>query len=184
MKKEHQDFISEVLGCEPIIINSELIAPHLRHRLYWTNIPNIKQPENLNLKLNDFLVNGYSDRLKARTLLESDSRPLTTPVKMCHRYFNTGFTTLVFKSKEHYTELKKHFDENFKGKSAKEIDLLSVDIDLKIYEGVRYMNNRERESCQTVPEGYTDELTQNEASCILGDGWTVDVIAHIFKNIQ
>ena len=183
MKKEHQNFISDILECEPIVINSELIAPHLRHRLYWTNIPNVEQPNNLKLELNNYLVNGYSDRLKARTLLESDSRPLTTPIKMCHRYFNTGFTTLIFKSKEHFDKLKEHFDNNFKGKSAKEIDSLIVGMDLSIYDGVRYMNNRERESCQTIPKGYTDGLTQNEAACILGDGWTADVIAHIFKNI-
>ena len=184
MKKEHQNFISDILGCEPIVINSELIAPHLRHRLYWTNIPKIEQPNNLKLELNDYLVSGYSDRLKARTLLESDSRPLTTPIKMCHRYFNTGFTTLIFKSKEHFDKLKEHFDNNFKGKSAKEIDSLIVEVDLSIYDGVRYMTNIERESCQTIPKGYTDGLTQNEASCVLGDGWTVDVIAHIFKNIK
>jgi len=183
MKKEHQDFVSEVLGCEPIVINSEKLAPHLRHRLYWTNIPNIEQPKDLQLELNDVLIDGYSDRRKARTLLESDSRPLSTPIKMCHRHFNKGFTTLIFKSKEHFDNLKEHFDKNFKGKSAKEIDVLINGMDLSVYEGVRYMNNREREQCQTVPEGYTDILTQNQAACILGDGWTVDVIAHIFKNI-
>ncbi len=182
MKKEHQDFVSSIIGCEPIIINSELLAPHLRHRLYWTNIPNINQPEDLNLKLNDFLIDGYSDRDKARTLLESDSRPLSTPIKMAHRYFNTGFTTLIFKDKKHFDDVKEHFDLNFKGKTAKEIDDFVGD--LSIYDGLRYMNNTERESCQTVPIGYTNTLTKNEASCILGDGWTVDVIAHILRNIH
>ena len=181
MKKEHQDFISSILGFEPIVINSEKVAPHLRHRLYWTNIPNIQQPTDLGLKLNDFLIDGYSDREKARTLLESHSRPLSTPIKMCHRYFNTGFTTLIFKSKEHYDLVKAHFDANFKNKSAIEIDELSKEMDLSLYEGVRYMTNIERESCQTVPNGYTNSLTQNEAACVLGDGWTVDVIAHILS---
>jgi len=184
MKKRDQDLISEILGCEPIVINSEKLAPHLRHRLYWTNIPNIEQPNDLGLELNDILIDGYSDRKKARTLLESDSRPLSTPIKMCHRYFNTGFTTLIFKDEAHYKAIKEHFDNNFKGKSAKEIDTLIVDMDLSLYDGVRYMNNREREHCQTIPMGYTDSLTQNEAACILGDGWTVDVIAHIFKGLK
>jgi DNA (cytosine-5)-methyltransferase 3A len=184
MKKEHQDFVSSIIGCEPVVINSELVAPHLRHRLYWTNIPNISTPVDKGLKLNDFLVDGFSDRDKARTLLESDSRPLSTPIKMCHRYFNTGFTTLIFKSEYHFNQLKRHFDENFKGKSAKEIDALAVEVDLSIYGGVRYMTSHEREACQTVPIGYTDGLTKNEAACILGDGWTVDVIAHIFKGIE
>lgn len=183
MKKEHQDFISSVVGCEPIVINSELVAPHLRHRLYWTNIPFDKMPTDKGLKLNDFLIDGYTDRDKARTLLESDSRPLSTPIKMAHRYFNTGFTTLIFKSKKHYEDLKAHFDRNFKGRSAKEIDEVAPFTDLSIYNDVRYMNNREREACQTVPIGYTDSLTRDEAACILGDGWTVDVIAHFFKGL-
>jgi len=181
MKKEHQDIISKELGCEPIIINSKEIAPQLRHRLYWTNIPNITNIVPKDTFLNEVLDNGWADRKKARALLESDSRPLTTPVKMCHRYFNTGFTTLIFKSKEHYTELKKHFDQNFKGKKAKEIDVLIPSMDLSVYNGVRYMNKKERERCQTVPEGYTEILSENDAACLLGDGWTVDVIAHILS---
>jgi hypothetical protein len=43
-------------------------------------------------------------------------------------------------------------------------------MDLSIYDGVRYMTHREREACQTIPEGYTDSLSQNEAASILGDG--------------
>ena len=81
MKKEHQEIVSSLMGVEPVVINSELLAPHLRHRLYWTNIPFDKNIEDKGLNLNDFLVDGYSDRLKARTLLESDSRPLSTPIK-------------------------------------------------------------------------------------------------------
>lgn len=182
MKKEHQDFVSSIIGCEPIVIKSELLAPHLRYRVYWTNIPMESQPNNIGIKLNDILESGYSDRDKARTLLESDSRPLSTPIKMAHRYFNTGFTTLIFKSKTHYEEVKKHFDENFKGKTAIEIGRFNGD--LSIYNGLRYMNNREREYCQTVPQGYTDSITQKESACILGDGWTVDVIAHILRGIK
>lgn len=183
MKQDDEDYITRTLNCEPIIINSKLLSPQLRHRLYWTNIPNITQPKDLGLKLNDFLINGYSDREKARTLLESDSRPLSTPIKMCHRYFNTGFTTLIFKNKEHFEQIKNHFNINFKNKSAKEIDVLISNMNLDIYNGVRYMNNREREYCQTIPQGYTDCLSQDEAACLLGDGWTVDVICHILKNI-
>ena len=102
--------------------------------------------------------------------------------------YTSTFKTASFSSAQDcsqaiYDDLKEHFDKNFKGKSAKEIDALINGMDLSVYDGVRYMNNREREHCQTVPKGYTDTLTQNEAACILGDGWTVDVIAHIFKNI-
>lgn len=48
---------------------------------------------------------------------------------------------------------------------------------------IRYLNQTELERCQTVPEGYTKCLTRNEAADVLGDGWTVDVIAWIFSHI-
>jgi DNA (cytosine-5)-methyltransferase 3A len=64
--------------------------------------------------------------------------------------------------------------------------MAAVDIpvgETDVFEGVRYMNKAEMERCQTVPEGYTKCLTRNEAADVLGDGWTVDVIAHILSFI-
>ena len=49
---------------------------------------------------------------------------------------------------------------------------------------IRYLNQTELERCQTVPEGYTRCLTRNEAADVLGDAFTVDVIAHIFSFIN
>ena len=153
MKPEDRDFISELMGVEPIRINSSLVSAQLRDRLYWTNIPNITIPEDKGIMLQDILTSGYTDRKKARALLVSDSRPLTTKERMIHRYRNTGFTTLVWEEQGN--------DES-----------------------VRYMNQTELERCQTVPEGYTKCLNRNEAADVLGDGWTVDVIAHIFKGLK
>lgn len=50
-------------------------------------------------------------------------------------------------------------------------------------DSIRYLNQTELERCQTVPEGYTSCLTKNEAANVLGDGWTIDVIAHIFSGL-
>lgn len=50
-------------------------------------------------------------------------------------------------------------------------------------DSIRYLNQTELERCQTVPEGYTSCLTRNEAANVLGDGWTIDVIAHIFSGL-
>jgi len=48
----------------------------------------------------------------------------------------------------------------------------------------RYLTRRELERCQTVPDGYTDMVSYNQCQKVLGNGWTVDVIAHIFNNLQ
>ena len=49
-------------------------------------------------------------------------------------------------------------------------------------DSIRYLNQTELEGCQTVPEGYTKCLTRNEAADVLGDAFTVDVIAHILSH--
>ncbi len=51
-------------------------------------------------------------------------------------------------------------------------------------DSIRYLNQTELERCQTVPEGYTKCLTRNEAADVLGDAFTVDVIAHIVSFIN
>lgn len=182
MKKEHQDVISSLVKVKPVVINSKLLSGQLRHRLYWTNIPVDSDIKDKKIKLQDILTEGYTEREKARCLLEGDSRPLVTPLKMFHRHFSTGFHTLIFKSKEHYENCKEHYNEYFKGMSAKEID--KTNISSSVYDGVRYLNQQELERLQTVPEGYTSSVTRNQAASLLGDGWTVDVIAHIFKGLK
>lgn len=47
----------------------------------------------------------------------------------------------------------------------------------------RYLTRRELELAQTLPIGYCDHLSYNQTCNVIGDGWTVDVIAHIFSFI-
>lgn len=70
-KKEDIDVISQVLGVEPIRINSRLVSAQLRGRLYWTNIPNITLPKDKQIKLQDILTSGYTDREKARCYVDT-----------------------------------------------------------------------------------------------------------------
>lgn len=166
MDAESYTIVSDYMKTYPIRINSSLVSAQLRDRLYWTNIGScwydllgyrtctIKQPKDKNIKLQDILEYGYVDRIKSRALLESDSRPLRNQDKMYHRY-KAGFTTIVYDS---------------------------PDFDYK--KGIRYFTQGELEMLQTVPPGYTSILTRNEAACLLGDGWTVDVIVHILKQME
>jgi hypothetical protein len=149
MDKEDEEFISQRLGTYPVRINSSLVSAQLRDRLYWTNIGpeyrdlfgtrycNIEQPSDKKIALQDVLEYGYTNREKSRALLESDSRPLSTQEKMWWRYNDKGFTTVVFN------------DENYDWQG-----------------GLRYFTQTELERLQTVPEGYTDGLTRNQAACL------------------
>lgn len=46
---------------------------------------------------------------------------------------------------------------------------------------IRKLTPLECERLQTVPEGYTEGVSQAQRYKMLGNGWTVDVIAHILS---
>ena len=55
MRKDFEAIITERLGVEPIMINSNIVSAQNRKRLYWTNIKNIKQPKNKGIMLADIV---------------------------------------------------------------------------------------------------------------------------------
>lgn len=187
MEMADNNYISKLLGVTPIRINSSLVSGQLRDRNYWTNIPGlgsdlfgniIEQPTDKKILLSDIIESGYTPLKKSRTLLCSDARSVKTPVKVFHRFFSSGFTTPVFKSEKHYLDCVEHYEKNYSGLSTDQFTK-----DNSIYEGIRYFTQSELEKLQTVPNGYTKCLTRNQAADLLGDGWTVDVIAHLFKGL-
>jgi len=180
MKEDDKNFISEIFGKESLKINAEICSPALRNRYYWTNITDNIDIEHKCINLNDILENGWSDRLKARCLAVIDSRPNKTPVKMFHRYYSTGFTTLIFKSENHYNECVSEYERLSGGKrkiTANELNNYSGNI----FDGVRYMTKTEREKCHGIPSGYTRNLTENDAADVIGDGWAIDIVKYIFS---
>lgn len=166
MDDNSYNIISHLLGTFPVDINSKLVSGQLRQRSYWTNIGpesfdmfgmrycEIPQPFDKKITFQSILENGYTDRLKARCVLESESRPLKSKDKLYRRYSQLGFINIVYDNKDC------NFNEN-----------------------IRILTQTELERLQTVKDGYTSILKRNDAACLLGDGWTVDVIAHIFKYI-
>lgn len=50
--------------------------------------------------------------------------------------------------------------------------------------GYRKLTPTECERLQTVPDNYTNHVSNTQRYKMLGNGWTVDVIAHIFKSLK
>lgn len=65
MKKEFMDYIDSLFGVEHIEINSSLVSAQNRKRIYYTNIPDIKQPKDKKIYLADILETGITDRDKS-----------------------------------------------------------------------------------------------------------------------
>lgn len=197
MKNCDRDILTGYMGVEPVMIDGADYGPAIRKRYYWTNIPlehmgifysdknGYGIPVKLPVKsknLNDILTEGWSERDKARCLAVIDSRPNTTPIKMFHRYYSTGFTTLIFKDRKHYEACVEEYNKLFGGKRA--TDIKNCEYKGNVFDGVRYMNQTELEQCQAVPDGYTSMLTRNEAADVLGDGWQIDVITDIMRGLK
>jgi DNA (cytosine-5)-methyltransferase 3A len=125
---------------------------------------------------------------------------------MAKRYFEIGMANLIFKDSETFLRVKEATKIGFvdiasnecvdlsyptsktrRGRSMKEKSncLLRNNEYFVFQDGdIRYFTQTELERLQTVKEGYTSILSRNKAACLLGDGWTVDVIVHILKYIK
>jgi len=114
MKKESQDIISEYMGVEPIEINSSLVSAQTRKRLYWTNIPNVGQPEDKGIVLKDIIESGmageepvkHTERNK-RHLKDVDGKSLCTTATMYKGAGNNGMTLIQVDDKLRHPEATK-----------------------------------------------------------------------------
>ena len=187
MKASDEAIISELLGVQPIRINSSLVTAQLRDRYYWTNIPNVTIPEDKNISLQDILINGYTPCNKGRCLCKNDSHGYYngcnwTPIKRFHRFYYKSFGTMVFPSREYFENCVSITKEILDGRksAAKYYDNYAGND----FDKARYLWKEERAKLQSVPIEYIKNLSEQEAADVLGDGWTVDVIVHILNFIK
>lgn len=170
MKKEWEKVITDALGVEPILINSSLVSAAHRKRLYWTNIPNIEQPKDKGIFIEDIVCSE-----------ESIDFNLWLKAKNTWQLLNK----INFKDCPKISAIDVY---NKKYKTDRKVPTLTLPHhnSLRLWQNgrVRKFNANELEEFQNVPKDYTNvDLTLNQRHEILGNGWTVDVIAHIFKNI-
>ena len=186
MKKENQDIISEMMGVQPIRINSKLITAQMRDRLYWTNIPIVRELEEKSITVNDILNDGYYPFDKARCLMKNDSHGYYngcnwTPIKRFYRWYSKSFTNMVSPTKEDFERCLKEFNELL-GDNKPSAKLFN-DYVGDTFDCMRYLWKEERARLQTIPEKYVQCMSEKDAADLIGDGWTVDVIAYLFEGL-
>ena len=217
MLKKWENIISNVLGLEPIEINSTLVSAQNRRRLYWTNIPNINQPIDKEITLKDIIVDDPCNMTideKIDSLTKSYGSLTINDDGIVTLYANNGkrvnidlsneapfsfYETRTKEGKEMRKKIRietgrdstprsKEFKMYVPNKNNKGNCLVTVESPLDyIFDPTwkyRKLYRIEMERLQTIPDGYTNVVSDSQARKMLGNGWTVDVITHIFKNIE
>lgn len=165
--------ITDILGVEPIMINSALVSAQNRRRLYWTNIPNVTQPEDKGLVIRDIYIPDKS-------LEREDSRIAQTAIKT-KNYIKYDISNKGYYSQAHrlyYLDGKAPTQARCRTETKTNILLDEDTYRYKIISPV------ECERLQTLPDNYTAGLPKTRRFEVLGNGWTVDVIVHILRGIK
>ena len=169
MTKENKAIITRIMGVNPIMINSADFTPQNRKRLYWTNIPILKWTP--------------------KKLVLSD---IAQPIEQKQEFL---ITDKVFKYlSEEYTgrKIQRTVSESIRNLNEKSRCLCTRSYDignnsgLCLYQDGEYFvaTPIECERLQTLPDDYTFGISNPQRYKCIGNGWTVDVIAHILKGLK
>ena len=169
MKKESYEELNSYLGVKGILINSELVSFQKRPRIYWSNISNITIPEDKHINFQNYKDTDYD--------YCSQFKVKRTPSR--ERMWNNGQShNNELRSCANVTNSDKVFCLTRKQDRCPNSGLIEFD------DFCRFLTRREIELAQTLPVGYTNDLTYGQMQDVCGDGWTVDVIAHIFSFLK
>jgi len=174
MKKEWQSIISShVKWIEPTLINSNLVSAQDRKRLFlvwerqedWSYVKfEVLLPEDKKITFWDireyWLPVMSEDRVEKIKNRKAQQKPFDKIMIKDERWKVPCLTARWFNQNHSWMIVVKEED------------------------WYRYLSRREWERCQTVPEWYTDCLSDRECSRVLWNGWTVDVLTHIFSKMD
>lgn len=168
MKKDSKEELDNYLGVEGVCINSSLVSYQIRHRYYWTNICNITQPEDKGVSFQDYIEKDQETCHKYK--LKNTPSRIKNWAGGVGRNNGAGSANVTNSDKIYCITTKQDRTPN------------SGLVEFEDF--CRFLTRKELEIGQTVPVGYTDCVSYNQACKVLGNGWTVDVIVHILKNLK
>ena len=163
--KEAVDAITDSLGVAPEFINSRWFCAQNRPRLYWTNIDfdTHNYPDNQDT-LQDILEDGFPEKSKL-----TPGRERWLKSESGQRCFANQYIALdPVKAKCLTKRSDASWNSNYVTRQGEITRLIPV----------------EYERLQTLPEGYTEGVAMSHRYSLIGDGWTVDVVAHILRGLD
>lgn len=168
-KKDDIEEMSNLLGVQPIMIDSGLFSAQDRKRNYWTNIPIAPLPTSCDTVLKDILDDNVDEKY----------------------FYNKPFTYNGDDKKVQATlEMKGHdIIKRVNNKNYKSPTLTSCrggNLQKKVYDNgrCRKLTPNEYRKLQTIPDWYKMNVANSHIYNMCGDGWTIEVIKHILKDLK
>ena len=169
MNDESKQVISELLGCEPVFIDSGDFSAQERPRYYWTNIPVLLDYDKSKAVLAD-VMEGEVD---PKYYYDYPLLNINLSKQVC--------AIMDFKNHDMH---KRIFNPSFKVHTLTTCGGGNTQKKVYINGKARKLTPLEYERLQTLPDNYTAGVANSHRYSAIGNGWTVDVIAHIFTNLK
>lgn len=174
MSDEIRDCITAELGVQPVHIDSADFSAQTRHRYYWTNIP-IKEWEDKHILFSD--------------IMDTEQEFLTRSIE---QYADTIKWSKDGLSVKWDTSGRGYYSQASRAKLPNQkwntVCANRAESKGNVWLGdnkIRLVTMSELEKLQTLPVGYTSCLKNKEKRGKgIGNGWTVDVIAHILSGLK
>lgn len=204
MAEKWENIINQALGCKPVCINSACVSAQNRKRLYWTNIDFDKSfiENDSNLQLGhiiedeDNLIDFAATSTIDFKLLKQQLEQTFDDGLLNEHMSNDDWTKRALKKRKGTPAYKKlfvqlrslHHKSSCLTASGQHLsnsgstNIVYITKNNKI--AIRALNAIECERLQTVPDNYTARVSKGKRIAMLGNGWTVDVIANILKGIK
>lgn len=171
MSDDIKNEITKALGVEPIMIDSQDFTAQIRKRYYWTNMP-VAEWNKKDIYIKDII---YDDTYKVSNFDKYADSKMISKDGLSVKWDSSG--------KGYYSQQNRARSKELKMNTvtARGIDKCNIWLGGNRF---RKMHPIEAERLQTLPDNYTSELSDGKRIKCIGNGWTVDVIAHIFKGLK
>ena len=171
MNEESKRVISELLGCEPVFIDSRIFSAQQRPRLYWTNIPvETVLPPECPMVLKDILQ--PESEISEKMYYTAPLLNIDMGKQVC--------ATIDIKNNEMH---KRVFNPDFKMHTLTCVSGGHQQKKVLVNGRCRKLTPVEYERLQTLPDGYTEGASDGARYTAIGNGWTVDVIAYLLEGL-
>lgn len=169
MKQESENVITEILGVQPIKINSGIFGAQSRERLYWTNIQVAELPKENKTVLGDLLESNVDEKY----FYKEDFEYIGDDKVVCAKLNINGHDFLKrVNSRLHKCQT---LTAVCGGNQQKKV----------LDNGrVRKLTPLEYERVQGLPDGHTACVSDSARYKMIGNGWEVNTIAHIFSGLK